>query len=308
MARGQSNTRRNKRAADKLLEAAVLALMFGGVVIVAPLFVSNPFLVPMLAALRTLGWLALAAGAVLLLVFYKLPTRAATAPPPVSANRRSNPKAPENPVATAGSLVPDSASNASVPKSASPAADAPAVPTVWSASVFDVIEWRRFEALCECLFAQAGFDTNSQSHGADGGIDIWLYSKNYPDGPVSVVQCKHWATKPVKVSEVRALLGSMADKKVRRGIFATTSTFTPDASAFAKNNGIQTLDRAGLLELIAKRTAAQQQELLEVATKDEFWVPTCASCGIKMIRRERKAGGSFWGCRGFPKCRTTLNA
>ena len=28
---------------------------------------------------------------------------------------------------------------------------------VWSAAVFADIEWRRFEAVCEALFAQAGF-------------------------------------------------------------------------------------------------------------------------------------------------------
>ncbi|WP_269632134.1 restriction endonuclease [Pelomonas sp. BJYL3] len=37
-----------------------------------------------------------------------------------------------------------------------------------------MIEWRRFEAVVEALFKQVGFETKSQSHGADGGIDIWL--------------------------------------------------------------------------------------------------------------------------------------
>lgn len=46
----------------------------------------------------------------------------------------------------------------------------------WSRQVFEGIEWRRFEALCEALFGQAGVRTESQSHGADGGVDIWLYS------------------------------------------------------------------------------------------------------------------------------------
>ena len=64
----------------------------------------------------------------------------------------------------------------------------------WSAAVFEAIEWRRFEAVCEGLFAQAGFQTRAQSHGADGGVDIWLYSQHAP-WPVSVVQCKHWRGK-----------------------------------------------------------------------------------------------------------------
>jgi restriction system protein len=51
---------------------------------------------------------------------------------------------------------------------------------LWGPEVFKAFEWRRCEAVVEALFAQAGFETKSQSHGADGGVDIWLYSKNQP--------------------------------------------------------------------------------------------------------------------------------
>lgn len=180
-------------------------------------------------------------------------------------------------------------------------------PTSWSPAVFDVIEWRRFEALVEALFAQAGFETKSQSHGADEGIDIWLYSRNNPGAPVSVVQCKHWQGKRVGVDKVRELRGVMAAKNVTRGQFATTSTFTDDAVAFAKANGINLLDVQGLLGLIAKRTEEQQQALLAVALEGEHWRPTCVNCGTKMVERSpRKGGTAFWGCEGYPKCKTTM--
>jgi restriction system protein len=39
----------------------------------------------------------------------------------------------------------------------------------WTSEIFEHIEWRRFEALCEALYGQAGVRTESQSHGADGG-------------------------------------------------------------------------------------------------------------------------------------------
>lgn len=82
-----------------------------------------------------------------------------------------------------------------------------------------VIEWRRFEAVVETLFAQAGFITHSQSHGADGGVDIWLHSKNQPDDArVSLVQCKHWSShKPVGVDKIRELRGVMAAHQIPRG-------------------------------------------------------------------------------------------
>jgi restriction system protein len=170
-----------------------------------------------------------------------------------------------------------------------------------------VIEWRRFEALVEALFAQAGFETRSQSHGADEGIDVWLHSRSDPGTPVSVVQCKHWQGKRVGVDKVRELRGVMAAKNLSRGQFATTSTFTEDAIAFAKENGINLLDVQGLLALIATRTKVQQDALLAVALEGEYWKPTCVNCGVKMVERTpRKGGAAFWGCASYPKCNTTM--
>lgn len=176
----------------------------------------------------------------------------------------------------------------------------------WSSDVFAAIEWRRFEAVVETLFAQAGFETRSQSHGADGGVDIWLHSKN-AEGPVSVVQCKHWQGKPVTVKEMREFLGVMVSKGLKRGTYATTSRYTADALEFAKANGINAQDGAGLLKLIVQRTPEQQARLLEVAYEGEYWKPTCASCGVKMTERTSgKDGNRFWGCVNYPRCKRTL--
>jgi restriction system protein len=178
--------------------------------------------------------------------------------------------------------------------------------TEWGAPVFEDIEWRRFEVLCASLFAQAGFETRAQSHGADGGVDIWLYSR-HAEGPVAVVQCKHWLGKPVGVGEMREFYGVMASHKLQRGTFATSSTFTAAAQQFAKDNGISTLDGDGLLALISRRTFVQQQSLLAVAYEGEYWRPTCASCGVKMAERSvRRKESTFWGCVNFPRCRFTL--
>lgn len=179
-------------------------------------------------------------------------------------------------------------------------------PQQWSAAVFDAIEWRRFEAVCEALFAQAGFETRTQSHGADGGVDVWLHSRN-ASGPVSVVQCKHWRGKQVGVKEMREFFGVMASHGVKRGTYATSSTFTAEATAFAKGNGIHLLDGAGLLGLIRQRSPEQQQALLAVAFEGDYARPTCASCGVKMAERQPKSGGlPFWGCKNYPRCRSTL--
>ena len=63
--------------------------------------------------------------------------------------------------------------------------------------------------------------------------------------------------------------GVMASHKLARGTYATTSTFTQDAQAFAKANGINTMDGPRLLKQIATRTPEQQKQLLDMAFEGE---------------------------------------
>jgi len=231
-----------------------------------------------------------------------------TRPPGDAAERDRLPRAIAARLVRAGRLA-----DAAAAKPAPPLqhGDAPApLPERWSRDVFELIEWRRFEAVVEALFAQAGFSTRSQSHGSDGGVDIWLYSTHHDDGgaPVSIVQCKQWMRWKVGVSEVRALRGVMAAHGIARGQFVTTSDFTADAREFAGGNGIGLHDVDGLLALIATRTPEQQAALLDVAFAGEWWRPTCASCGIKLVERTaRQSGRPFWGCANYARgCKTQM--
>ena len=316
MARNAERNRiRQQRKADRLKDQASAVALVAIGLLLAPAFIGNPIFRSILAVVQPIAWLMLLGAG----VFWAVSVgskQANPAPPPNPANawtpRPHSP--PANPPTTrAGREQPSDTQAAksfiaNVVARQIPGDGVPARPYQWNALVFDVIEWRRFEALCERLFSQAGFETRSQSHGADEGIDIWLYSKTQPDAAVSVVQCKHWRSRSVKLAEVRGLLGSMAAKRVKRGVFATSSRFTADATQFGLENGIHLLDRTGLLGLIGKRTAEQQRELLMVATEGEFWIPTCASCGVKMVRRTpRQGGNAFWGCANYPRCKTVIN-
>ena len=225
-----------------------------------------------------------------------------------TARREHLPRAIAARLVRAGRLDGD----APAPAAAQPRRDPPAaVRERWSRDVFELVEWRRFEAVVEALFAQAGFATRSQPHGSDGGVDIWLYSTHHADAdaPVSIVQCKQWMRWKVGVKEVRALRGVMAQHGIARGQFVTTSDFTADAREFAAGNGIGLHDLDGLLALIATRTREQQAELLDVAFAGEWWRPTCASCGIKLVERTaRQSGRPFWGCENHARGCTTQMA
>jgi restriction system protein len=229
-----------------------------------------------------------------------------TRPPGGDAERDRLPRAIAARLMRAGRLTGTAATTAAPPLGDSPVPP----PESWSREVFELIEWRRFEAVVEALFAQAGFATRSQPHGADGGVDIWLHSLNHADGdaPASIVQCKQWMRWKVGVKEVRELRGVMAQHDITRGQFVTTSDFTAEAREFAAGNGIGLHDVDGLLRLIATRTIAQQDALLRVAFDGDWWRPTCASCGIKLVERTaRQSGKAFWGCANFSRgCSTRM--
>lgn len=286
-------SKRESRADQRRSEAAIKLLVLGGAFVVGPLFFRNSVPGKALTVLLPIGMLMLVAGGILLwMVGRGTAADESLAPRPRNADR------PPPPVDRTPTELERVEPTFGTPRLA---------PTTWGSEVFNVIEWRRFEAVVEVLFQQAGFETKTQSHGADEGVDVWLYSHKHPGAPVSIVQCKHWSGKRVGVDKVRELRGVMAHKNIRRGQFATTSTFTPDAVAFARDNGINLLDVDGLLDLIAKRTSEQRGALLAVAIEGEYWRPTCVNCGVKMLdRTPRNGGAAFWGCVNYPRCKTTM--
>jgi restriction system protein len=179
-------------------------------------------------------------------------------------------------------------------------------PARLSLELLHEIEWKRFEELCAAYFSSVGFDSQTQSHGADGGIDIRLYIKGKPDQVMNIVQCKAWA-KPVGIKPMRELLGVIVASKAPCGTFVSLSGFHPDAEAFARTNRIFPMDGNALLEGMLKRPLQEQLRLLTVATEGEYMTPTCASCGIKLVQRKRKSDQSeFWGCTNYPKCKTVM--
>ncbi|MEZ5608083.1 MAG: restriction endonuclease [Burkholderiaceae bacterium] len=262
--------------------------------------------------LRLPGWFALGAGVVLIALHWLVRQRRNAGLPQLASRRSARREQPVFDRAVARpSLKTDDRVEPTLAITA-PHANSPAPATAhkrlthWSPEVFAAIEWRRFEAVVEQLFAQAGFETRTQSHGADGGVDVWLHSRHAGGAPVGVVQCKHWQGKPVPVSAVREFFGVMASHGLKRGTYATTSRFTADALAFARANGINAQDGDGLLALIAARPPEQQAALLATAFEGEYWRPTCPSCGVKMMERTARGKGQhFWGCARYPRCKYT---
>ncbi len=309
---------RRKPKETPLSIGLTLIAMGLGMLLVPAMLRSSPMLDAFKAGLRTPGWVMLGLGTVavaLHLLVLKLRAAKPLAPARPAARDRAKQEAPAPEGQNAVRRMPNSGDErvepglAPEPPASASSSPAPAPAherlTRWSPAVFAAIEWRRFEAVVEQLFAQAGFETRAQSHGADGGVDVWLHSR-HASGPVGVVQCKHWQGKPVPVSAMREFFGVMASHGLKRGTYATTSRFTADALAFARANGINAQDGDGLLALIAARTPEQQAALLATAFDGEYWRPTCPSCGVKMLERTARGKGQrFWGCANYPRCKHT---
>lgn len=177
-------------------------------------------------------------------------------------------------------------------------------PTEVTLDLLRTLEWRRFEEACAEYFRCINFHAITQSHGADGGVDIQLAHIGEPGRIVGLVQCKQWA-KPVGPKLMREFLGVMVDAKISEGIFITTSTFVPEARSFGVANKIDLIDGERLVELMNELPATSRERILAVATEGDYMTPTCVACGIKLVRRQGEAG-AFWGCSNFPRCRVTM--
>jgi restriction system protein len=286
MAKSSKSQKRANRELRKIQDAGIAGFVIGVFFLVAPLFVGNSkYLKPLADSLPSkLSWIFLLIGIGLIGLYAFLKPKDNNTDEVKVVTTQAKPKR----IGLLASTT-EQTTTISTERSVS-----------WNKQVFADIEWRRFEAVCERLFAQSGFKTKSQSHGADGGVDVWMYSA-HAEGPVSIAQCKHFRSKEVDVKLIREFFGVMASHKLQRGTFVTTSTFTADAQKFANENGINALDGDKLLKLIATRTPEQQKELLDIAYEGEYSTPTCASCGIKLVKRTK-----FWGCSNFPKCRSQI--
>lgn len=188
------------------------------------------------------------------------------------------------------------------PATTQPAEPIAVKPEAWSLELLQRIEWKRVEELTAAYFREKTFRTETIAGGPDGGIDVKLFVRDNTE-PFAIVQCKAWNTQRVGVKPVRELLGVMAHEKVKKGIFVTTSDYTPDAVDFAKLNPINLISGAMLFKGISALPTDAQQRLLLVATEGDYLTPTCPSCGVKMQQRSSNRG-EFWGCRNYPRCKS----
>jgi len=168
------------------------------------------------------------------------------------------------------------------------------------------LPWKRFEDLLGEAYRRQGYTVEETlGGGADGGVDLILGR----DGNVTLVQCKRWNGAPVGVRQVRELYGVLHDRGASAAKLVATTSFTPDAVAFAKGKPIELVDGDSLLRLI--RGVQTSGRIVLPNGEPKHLTPVCPDCGADMKLRTAKRGPNpgqkFWGCPNYPKCHGTRN-
>jgi len=110
----------------------------------------------------------------------------------------------------------------------------------------------------------------------------------------------------VGVREVRELYGALHDRGASAAKLVATTSFTPDAVAFAKGKPIELVDSKALLHLIRGVQTSGKIVVPPPLPECDHLTPDCPRCGAEMVIREAKKGSKvgsrFWGCPRFPAC------
>ena len=153
------------------------------------------------------------------------------------------------------------------------------------------LPWKRFEDLLGEAFRRQGYKVEETlGGGADGGVDLVLGRNR----SVTLVQCKRWSGKPVPVQIVRELYGILHHRKATAAKLVATTSYTPDAIAFAKDKPIDLIDGSGVMQLI-RSVQTSGKMAMPVPRERDHLAPDCPLCGAEMVVREAKRGPNAGG-------------
>jgi restriction system protein len=177
------------------------------------------------------------------------------------------------------------------------------------------LSWRQFESIVGEAFRRRGYTVMENAvDGPDGGIDLVLRK----DGAKYYVQCKQWKQSKIGVKPIRELYGVIAAGDAAGGFFVASGEYTSEARDFARKCAIELIDGPTLADMIAKTREPEpfmdptNRKRVEPLMNDSIANAACPTCGAAMVRRTAKrgthAGGEFWGCSLYPRCRGTRPA
>lgn len=117
------------------------------------------------------------------------------------------------------------------------------------------MDWEDFEHIVRELFAKMFSDRSETAEvhvtraSRDYGVDALIHDPDPIHGGKFVIQAKRYVN-TVEVAAVRDLFGTVQNEGANRGYLVTTSSFGPDAYAFAKGKPLTLIDGTHLLQLL----------------------------------------------------------
>jgi len=147
----------------------------------------------------------------------------------------------------------------------------------WSDSLMELLldlTAAAFERLAQRLLREAGFtEVKVEGRSGDGGIDgRGVLRLNDLVSMNAIFQCKRYRSNvgPAEIREFRGALAGRAD----RGIFVTTSSFTPAAMSEASRDGVTPIDLVDgerLVNLLKQFRLGVKVEMVESVLIDKDW-------------------------------------
>jgi HJR/Mrr/RecB family endonuclease len=126
--------------------------------------------------------------------------------------------------------------------------------------------WDDFEHLVRQLyeweFGKNGAQVKVTRSSRDRGVDAIVFDPDPLRGGKFVIQAKRY-TRPVDVAAVRDLYGTLLNEGANRGILVTTSSYGPDAYAFARDKPISLVDGPNLIAMLRKHGRSYKIDLAE---------------------------------------------
>lgn len=170
-----------------------------------------------------------------------------------------------------------------------------------------------FEKYLEILFSRLGYRVERTRYVADQGGDLIL-TKN---GERILVQAKRYK-KAVGNKAVQEAAAARPHYKCDRAMVVSNQEFTKAARELAKSNQVELWGRRKLTDLLLSLEPQAPEPSNSTQTRPDAPVtatsgippapppqtPACQRCGKPMVLRQGPRG-AFWGCSGFPKCRST---
>ena len=115
------------------------------------------------------------------------------------------------------------------------------------------MDWYRFENLIRQLFEAMGLEVQVTRSSRDEGIDAVAYNKtDIVHRSEILIQAKRYSN-CVPTNDVRALAGSVEEKRATAGVLVTTAWVSPETKAFAaRNNRLSVIEGGELKHLLAE--------------------------------------------------------